>query len=516
MTITTPAWVRDAVFYQVLPDRLARSGRVEAPGELEPWEAEPTTEGFKGGDLYGVVGHLDRLKRLGVNALYLNPVFASASNHRYHTDDYYNVDPLLGGNDALRELLDEAHARDMRVVLDGVFNHSGRGWWPFHHVLENGHRSPYRDWFHLSDGVRAGTQQLSPFPSSEQMAEIEARHAAGAPMGSASREILGYEAWWDLPALPKLDLDEPHVRELILDVSEFWIHFGIDGWRLDVAEEVGADFWREFHTRVRAVNPDAYLVAEVWIHKPDWLLGDMFDAFMNYPLTRAILGFAAQEHWDDSQRVPLGYQGEHAIVPLDGARFWEGIEKLQRLNDPAVTAVQLNLLGSHDTPRARTLCGGDLASMRLAMLLQLTLPGAPCIYYGDEIGMQGAMDPMCRWAFPEDSAEWEREPSGWLADLAALRHSSPAFRDAELSLLGADGLAVAYLRRFEGEAFVVVANAAESSLTWSLQLPLAVSGAELVPLRDGAAGDRTVALEDRSLWVSLPARDGVVVRLSLV
>ncbi len=172
MIITTPAWVRDAVFYQVFPDRLARSGRVEAPGEMEPWDAEPTVDGFKGGDLYGVVAHLDRLQRLGITALYLNPVFTSASNHRYHTDDYYNVDPLLGGNDALRELLDEAHARDMRVVLDGVFNHCGRGWWPFHHVAENGARSPYRDWFNLAPDVRDGSRGISPFPTAEQLAEI--------------------------------------------------------------------------------------------------------------------------------------------------------------------------------------------------------------------------------------------------------------------------------------------------------------------------------------------------------
>ena len=514
MIIETPAWVRDAVFYQVFPDRLARSGRVEAPGPLESWEVEPTTEGFKGGDLYGVVAHLDRLKRLGINALYLNPIFASASNHRYHTDDYYHVDPLLGGNDALRKLLDGAHARGMRVVLDGVFNHCGRGWWPFHHVAENGVHSPYRDWFNLSDGVHAGTEELSPFPSAEQLAEIDARRAAGAPMGSMSREILGYEAWWDLPALPKLNLDEPHVRELILEVSEFWVRFGIDGWRLDVAEEVKADFWREFHTRVRAANPEAYLVAEVWIHKPDWLGGDMFDAFMNYPLTRAILGFSAQEHWDTSQRVPIGYQGEHAVAPLSGAGFWERIEELQTLNDPAVTAVQLNLLGSHDTPRARTLCGGDLDSMRIASLLQMTLPGAPCIYYGDEIGMQGSMDPLCRRAFPSDPGEWEREPYPWMAEVIALRHSSRAFRDAELTLLGTSGAAVAFLRRDGDEAFAVVANAAAEALTLDVELPLDVVGAELVPLRGCPDGERVVTLEGRSLRVSLPGRDGVVVQLS--
>ena len=513
MAIKTPAWVRDAVFYQVFPDRFARSGRVRAPGPLEPWADPPTEHGVKGGDLYGVVEHLDRLRRLGVNALYLNPVFASASNHRYHTDDYDHVDPLLGGDDALRELVDQAHARDMRVVLDGVFNHCGRGWWPFHHVLENGPRSPYRDWFHLDAGVLEGTRPLSPFPSDAQLAEISARQAAGAPMGSGSREILGYEAWWDMPALPKLDLDQPEVRSAILGVVEHWTRFGIDGWRLDVAEEVGADFWREFRQRVRAANPEAYLVAEIWQHKPEWLQGDMFDAFMNYPLTRAILGFSAQGHLDRSQRVPIGYQGADALVPVDGSELWARIEELRAINDPAVSAVQLNLLGSHDTPRARSLCGGDLDSIRLATLLQMTLPGAPCIYYGDEIGMRGTMDPDCRGAFPADPDEWQLEPHDWIADLAALRHSSRAMRDGDLTLLASKGLALAYLRRDGADAFAIVFNAGEEPLGWELSLPFAIESAEAVALRSERPGRLTVATSASGLRVSAPPRHGGVVRL---
>ncbi len=514
MHIDTPAWVRDAVFYQVFPDRLARSGRVPAPGELEPWDADPTTEGIKGGDLYGVVAHLDRLKCLVVNALDLNPVFASASNTRYHTDDYYNVDPLLGGNDALRELLDEAHARDMRVVLDGVFNHSGRGWWPFHHVLENGMDSPYRDWFYLSDGVRAGTQALNPFPSEAQLAEMDPWHERpGVPRGQRSRETLGYEAWWDLPALPKINLDEPRAREFILDVAEFWVRFGIDGWRLDVAEEVQADFWREFRARVRSANPEAYLVAEIWHHKPEWLRGDMFDAFMNYPLTRAIMGFSAQDRIDPDVPLPFEYIGK--LHPFDGDGLWSMLEELEAVNPPEVAAVQLNLLSSHDTPRVRTLCGGDLHSVRLSMLLQMTLPGAPCIYYGDEIGMAGSMDPECRRAFPSDPAEWEREPYSWLADLAALRHSSRAFRDAELSLLGTTETAVAYLRRHGEEAFIVVANADRDGLSWDIPLSFEPRTAELLPLRGAAAGERTVELVRGKLRVGLPGRDGVVIKLAV-
>lgn len=513
VSLDTPAWVRDAVFYQVFPDRLARSGRVHPPGQLEPWDATPTRHGFKGGDLYGVVEHLDRLRGLGVNALYLNPIFASASNHRYHTDDYFHVDPLLGGDEALRELIDAAHACDMRVVLDGVFNHCGRGWWPFHHVVENGVDSPYRDWFNLSDSVRAGSAAIQPFPSGEQEAEMEALRGSGIASGLASREVLGYEAWWDLPALPKLNLDEPNLRALILDVAQHWIDFGIDGWRLDVAEEVSGDFWREFRQRVRAAKPDAYLVAEVWHHKPEWLRGDMFDAFMNYPLTLAMLGFAAQEHLDVTADVPFEYEGQLRV--FDGAALWQRIDELQTLNDPAINAVQLNLLGSHDTPRARTLCGGDLDAMRLAVLLQMTLPGAPCIYYGDEIGLEGGMDPQCRGSFPMDEAAWELPPHRWTADLAALRHSSAALRDGDLALLGAHGPVIAYLRRDGDEVFAIVANAGTDVLSWELPLPFGAEAATVVPLRGSGPGERSARVGGEVLTVVVPARDGVAVRIDV-
>jgi neopullulanase len=512
MPIETPAWVRDAVFYQVFPDRLARSGRVPAPGPLEPWDVEPTVHGVKGGDLYGVAQHLDRLQALGITALYLNPVLTSASSHRYHTDDYTAVDPLLGGDAALRELLDAAHAREMRVVLDGVFNHCGRGWWPFVHLMENGAASPYRDWFHLGPGVREGDRGVSAYPSAEQQARMDEIRADGAESGVASREVLGYEAWWDLPALPKLNLEHPEARAHILDVSERWIRFGADGWRLDVAEEVSGEFWREFRSRVKAVDPEAYLVAEVWHHKPEWLQGDMFDAFMNYPQTLGILGFAGQDRLATDIDLPAEYHGRFGV--LDGPALWDRLVELRDLNDPAVTAVQLNLLGSHDTPRLRTLLGGDLASVRLAMLLQLTLPGAPSIYYGDEIGIEGGMDPLCRAAFPEDPTAWEAEPYGWTADLLALRHASRALRDGSLELLRAEGPAIALLRRHGSDAFVVLANAGASELTWELELPTGSSKAALVRLRGGRVGARAVTVEATSMRLTVPPREGLVARLS--
>ena len=160
----TPAWVRDAVFYQIFPDRFARSARIVPPGPLEPWDAPPTAHGFKGGDLLGVAEHLDHLQALGITAVYLNPVLQSASNHRYHTYDYFRVDPLLGGDAALRELIDACHARGMRVVLDGVFNHASRGFWPFNHVLETGRHSPYVDWFYFHADDLATERPIRAYP----------------------------------------------------------------------------------------------------------------------------------------------------------------------------------------------------------------------------------------------------------------------------------------------------------------------------------------------------------------
>lgn len=182
----TPDWVRDAVFYQIFPDRFARGRESASSPGLEEWAVPPTSTGFKGGDLYGIAEHLDHLSDLGVTALYLCPIFASASNHRYHTYDYHQVDPLLGGNDAFRHLLDRCHDRSIKVVLDGVFNHASRGIWQFHHVLENGSASPYRNWFHFDEQRLNGARPFQPYPS-ESTAEALAE-------GAGSLETIGYSA----------------------------------------------------------------------------------------------------------------------------------------------------------------------------------------------------------------------------------------------------------------------------------------------------------------------------------
>jgi len=439
MSADTPAWVQDAIFYQVFPDRFAASTRVVKPGRMEPWDAPPTVHGFKGGDLLGIAERLDYLADLGINALYLTPIFASASNHRYHTYDYLTVDPLLGGDAALRELLDAAHDLEMRVILDGVFNHTGRGFWPFHHVLETGASSPYRRWFHLDDAALDAGRPLQAYPT------------AGAP-------ALGYDAWWGLPALPKLNTDEPAVREYLFSVAEHWLRFGIDGWRLDVPAEINDEaFWQEFRTRCRAVKPDAYLVGEIWHVAPDWLRGDRFDALMNYPLAEAILGYAGGPDLD-MEVVRRHHEYGSSVRPRDGAGFARQLQELLVAYDPATVAVQFNLLGSHDAPRLRTVLGGDPARVRLAVLLQATLPGAPCLYYGDEVGLTGGNDPECRGAFPWDKARWEPGLRDSVRALFRLRNAEPALRDGPLTVVGSADSAVAFERAAGSSRFVVVAN----------------------------------------------------------
>jgi neopullulanase len=499
MSVDTPAWVRDAIFYQIVPDRFAASTRVAKPGPLESWDSPPTLHGFKGGDLLGIAERLEYLADLGVNALYLTPIFSSASNHRYHTYDYLAVDPLLGGDDALRELLDAAHDRDMRVVLDGVFNHTGRGFWPFHHLLEAGAASPYRRWFHLDDAALDAGHPLQAYP----------------PPGS-HHPALGYEAWWGMPALPKLNTDEPAVREYLFGVAEHWLRFGIDGWRLDVPAEIDDEaFWQEFRTRCRAINPDAYLVGEIWHTAPEWVRGDRFDALMNYPLGEAVLGFVGADALDAAVvRSHHEYAGR--VIPREGAAFGRHLDELLRAYDPATTAVQLNLVGSHDAPRMRTVLGGDIARVALAVLLQASLPGAPCIYYGDEVGLSGGNDPECRGSFPWDPARWAPGLHDTVRALFRLRALEPALRDGPVRVVGGNDVAIAYERGAGPARFVVVVNPGTSATRLTLRFADAPSGhgGHLAPIElPGLGGVAEAPITDGQAELELSGLAGGVLRV---
>ncbi len=433
-----PEWVRDACFYQIFPDRFAGSERVTKPGCLEDWDSPPTRHGYKGGDLLGIVDHLDWVGDLGVTALYLNPIFQSASNHRYHTHDFLTVDPMLGGDAAFDELLRSCHDRGIRVVLDGVFNHSGRGFYYFNDILENGAGSAWCDWFIIND----------------------------LPLNAYQRdEPPNYEAWWNDHALPKLNTDNPAVREYLMGVAEHWARRGIDGWRLDVPAEIHTEgFWEEMRQRVRAINPDLYLVGEVWDDASAWVNdGARFDGVMNYPMTEVMLRFTAGGNLDEEMIEPVNL----TLVPaLDAAGYQEAVDAHLARHPWEAHLCNLNLLGSHDTARVRSMLAEDDASVRLAVTLQMTFPGTPSVYYADEIGMTGAHDPGCRAGFPWDRPdEWNR---GLLEDyrsLIALRRAEPALRrGAYRSLAGTDGL-YAFSREAGADRVLVAVNAGTAGTT---------------------------------------------------
>jgi len=494
---STPEWVKDAVFYQIFPDRFARSQAVPKPSNLEPWDSPPTRHGFKGGDLLGVAEHLDYLQALGITAIYFNPIFQSAANHRYSTHDYYQVDPILGGNETFRVLLDAAHARGIRVVLDGVFNHASRGFYQFHHTLENGAASPYLDWFHFDEERLRDGKRLNAYPDLEEEQRI---------IGSQrSLEKLGYQGWWDVPAMPKFNTDTPAVRRFIFDVACHWIEFGIDGWRLDVPHEIDDAFWREFRIVVKTANPEAYIVGEIWGDARRWLQGDQFDAVMNYIFNRACLGFFGEEHLDTTQR-PGGF----TLQPLSAVQFAEAIDDLLALYPWQVTLVQLNLLSSHDMPRFLTMVQGDKAALKLATLFQMTFPGAPCVYYGDEIGMEGGPDPDCRRAFPWDEARWDHDLLAFFRRAITLRREHPALRRGRYLRLHADGQrgVYAFARQGEGETLVVVLNNGPAS--YDLDVPLRGLFAEGTLLHNLWEGSRAQVAAGRITGATLPPRSGAV------
>ena len=476
--MTTPDWAKHAVFYQIFPDRFARSGQVDHQGEvtLKPWGTPPEEQGFHGGDLYGIVNSLDYLDDLGITALYLNPIFASAANHRYHTYDYYEVDPLLGGDDALRELLDAAHARDIRVVLDGVFNHASRGFWPFHHILENGPDSPYADWFMIHDWP------LNPYPDS-------------------ASEAHNYDAWYGLPALPEFNTDHPEVQDFLLDVARHWIDFGIDGWRLDVPNEIDDPlFWRRFRKVVKKANPEAYLVGEIWHEGPKWLAGDRFDGLMNYPLLDATLSFFGAGSLRDYSTSNLTFE------PIGAPAFADTVLHGLDLYDWEATCAQLNLLDSHDMARAKWILDDNVAAFEQAVLFLMTMPGAPCIYYGDEVGLSAAGDPHCREAFPQDEADWDANLLSFFQDATALRHRHEVLRTGRVEWLEATSRTIAFRRTLDDREALVAFNAGDAPTTLSLPSDAASSA----PLRPAWPPDPTAAdaapLNDPTLPLSLPAR----------
>lgn len=395
-----PAWTRDAVVYNIFPDSFAAGKRL-APNGAPP---------CRGGTVRGVTENLDYIASLGFNCIYLNPIFAARSYHRYDTLDYYRIDPHMGAEDDLRDLVRRAHALGIRVILDGVFNHVSSDHPFFRDVLEKGWASRYYSCFYA-------------LPETPRM--------------PAAGELPGYTCFSYVADMPKTNTADPFLRQYFCDIGAYWVRkFDVDGWRLDVANELDDGFLRAFRASVKAAKSDALIVGEVWENAAHYLGGDMLDSAMNYDFRRYCRRFFAEQ-------------------TVDAETFDTNVSTLLlRYNENALFA-QLNLLDSHDVSRFLSLCGGKTERMELAVLLQMTFPGMPCVFYGDEKGLCGESEPEYRRPMAWDASSPLEEV---YRRMIALRKTHPALRYGSFHTELACGGVYRYSRVWNGTKITVAMN----------------------------------------------------------
>ena len=398
--IAPPDWVRHTVWYQVYPDRFCRGGSGR-PGAL-PWRHGPVTNAERfGGDLAGIAQKLPYLAGLGVNGLYLNPIFAARSFHKYDTTDYTRVDPDFGTEADLQELVRQAHANGIRVMLDAVFNHCGPGFAPWRDVVEKGPGSAWRDWFFVNRW----------------------------PVEEGRTDDGRYFSFSFHGGMPKLNTNHPAVQDYLIGLCEDWVRrYDIDGLRFDVGNEISHAFLRRLRVRLKALKPDLYLLGEIWHDAPAWLEGDEYDAVMHYPLQSAVRRFFEDE---SLPARAFGWQAGRCLAAYA----------------PQVSAAQFTLLDSHDTIRLRSrVRSEDEFWQQLAALF--TLPGSPCVYYGTELALEGGRDPDCRRCMPWDELDTDagRTRLDAMRSLIALRRTEPDLQGSEVTFCPGSGRLVRYRR----------------------------------------------------------------------
>ncbi len=391
----TPAWVNDTIWYQIYPERFCNGDASLNREDTLPWRNRGSVrnEEYFGGDLAGIISKLDYLQNLGISGLYLTPINEAPSTHKYDTKDYEKIDPHFGSEETFSRLVKESHHRGIRVMLDGVFNHSGQYFAPWQDVIEKGPESDYFHWFMIESW---------PFDFTK---------------GAARNHQYYSFAFYD--KMPKLNTNHPEVREYLIGICEEWVRkYDVDGIRLDVANEVSHRFCKELRTRLKAVKPDLYILGEIWHDAMPWLRGDEFDGVMNYPLAESIKDF-----WIDKSLSNQDF--EYTIN-----RCYTGY--MQQTND-----VMFNLLDSHDTKRLRSEVKNlDEYFQQLCVLF--AMPGSPCIFYGTEIAMEGGHDPDCRRCMPWEEIEEGRytERMEIVKTLLRLRREEPLLRSRNFHFPG--------------------------------------------------------------------------------
>ena len=401
-----PDWAANKVVYQIFPSRFAAS----QPVDKKLWYKAPITPmDDLHGDFRGIIDHLDHIQDLGIDVIYMTPSFKSNSCHKYDTIDYYEIDPSFGTKEELKELVQKAHDRGMKVVMDAVFNHTGKEFFAFKDILEKGEKSKYLDWYYIDE----------------------------LPLKGKWGEIPNFLCFGYYGGMPKLNLKNPEVEKYITDVACYWIReCDIDGWRLDVGDEISHFFWKRFRRAIKAVKKDMLIIGEIWHYAGDFLEGDEWDTVMNYPFYLNLIDLLADEKISVSQFVQnLGY--------LKG--------RLHKKCYP----LMWNLIDSHDTARFLHLCKDNKKKQHLAAAFQLLLPGMPMIYYGDEYAMPGANDPDCRRGMYWDEEYQDKEMFEWYKRLLQVRKAHTCIVEGEL---------VEAITRDEDETIVLIRKNGEETI----------------------------------------------------
>ncbi len=420
-----PEWVEKTIFYQIFPDRFENGDKTNDPPKLAAWDSVPTGSSRFGGDVAGVQKRLSYLKDLGISGVYFNPIFKSPSNHRYDAEDFKQIDPEFGTNTQFVALTNALKAQKIRTVMDFVFNHTATTFAPFADVRKNGAASPYKDWFLIKF-----------FPVRVQNPP-------------------NYIAWGNFAAMPRLNLMNPQTGDYMLNLVNFWKkEVPLAGLRLDVADEVDIRFWRQLRTRVKALDPQTWIVGERWNDAAPWLQGDQWDAAMNYPFLFANVDFFAEGKTSASQ-------------------FTRRLMEIYNAYPPQVSRNLMNLLSSHDRPRFLTVARNDARLQQLAATVQFTWVGAPSIYYGEEIGMEGGADPDNRRGMEWNKATPDNPMLRFYQRLIALRNQSRALQSGDPAILLADDAAktLAYSRTLGDDLAIVAINRSNQAQTVTIALP---------------------------------------------
>jgi glycosidase len=463
-----PQWVEQTAFYQIFPDRFENGDKTNDPKKTEPWNGSPAWFNRFGGDIAGVEKHVDHLDTLGIGAVYFNPVFASPSNHRYDAQDFKKIDPEFGTNEEFARLSKALDKRGIKTVMDFVFNHSATNFFAFQDIQDKGPASTYKDWYFVkSYPVKIG-------------------------------ENPNYEAWFGFASMPKLNVMNPPTHDYLLGLVDYWkAKIPLAGMRLDVANEVDQRFWRDLRVKAKTLDPNLWIVGEVWGDGSPWLQGDQWDSVMNYQFRDACLRFFAEEKTTPTQFA-------NRLMALDASYA------------PQVSRNMMNLLSSHDTPRFLTLCKNDASMHKLAATLQFTWVGAPSIYYGEEIGMEGGADPDNRRGMEWQKATETNPMLNHYKTLIATRNKSRALQSGDPTILLTDDQngTFAFARSLDKDVAVVALNRSREPRTVTLSLakaPAAVRDAlRTKGFTDALTGKRTAKSSGDLVTLTLAPLTGAV------